>query len=98
MDENNAARPKVQRIDPQKFGEPLANLQKLKDLLGQIDGFGELLKGRAQKADDTLNKLADFTDKFGQTIAGFQQVVDMNKKLMEDMLRNAEKAWKDLSK
>ncbi len=98
MDENNANKPKVERIDPKKFTGGLENLQKLKDLLGQVDQFGELLKGRAVKADETLNKLADFTQKFGDTITGFQKVVEMNQRLMEDMLRNAEKAWKDLNK
>lgn len=89
-------KPQVRKIDPSKFG--FDGLAKLKDLLGDVDEFASIVKGKAVKFDDTLTKFSDFTQKFGETIVGFSQVVEMNRKLIEDMMKRAEKAANDLIK
>lgn len=93
----NDEKPQIKKIDPKSFVAPLEGLAKLKALLGDLDEFAETVKSRAVKADNTLTNLATFVEKLGQTVVGLNDVVEMNKKLFENMLKNAKKNFDDIA-
>lgn len=94
----NDGKPEIKRIDPTKFIPGLEGLKRLGDMLGDLEAFASNVKTGAAKADDTLNKLSDFTQKFGETVFAMKDIVDMNKKLFDQMLKNAQKHLDDMAK
>ncbi len=83
----------IKKIDPKKFvgGE---NLEKLKGLLKDVDGFTSKVKEKATEVEETFDRLRTFTDKFGQTVDHMHKVVEANRILFEKMLQNMDESWK----
>ena len=80
-------RPVPPQIDPKKFmgGE---NLERLKSMLKDVEGFAETVKEKGKKLEETLDKFDGFVQKFGETVEHARKVFQLNEILLKKMLDN----------
>lgn len=79
-------KPVPPKIDPKKFvlGE---NIEKLKNLIGDVDEFAQNVKRRGQQIENALDDFQKFVQKFGEVVSNADRMFKMKEALLEELLR-----------